>query len=514
MPYKKLRLILGDQLNPDHSWYDHIDVSVLYVMMEMRQETDYVSHHIAKIIAFFIAMRRFALNLRQRGHAVHYIALDDPQNRHSPRENLKALAQIHPIEVIEYQLPDEYRLDCQLAELKGHLDIPMYAADTEHFLTSRDELAVFFKGKNHYLMEHFYRKMRRKHQVLMDGDRPLGGRWNFDNENRNRLPERVEVPEPTVFRRSDEIREMEEMLHRQSVHFVGRLNRDCWYWPADRQEAMIILRHFIEQSLLFFGKYQDAMSQRSATIFHSLLSFALNTKMLKPLEVIRSVEDRLPASPSPEILAQIEGFIRQILGWREYMRGIYWAEMPKFGQLNYFGNHRALPDFYWTGDTGMNCLRHAIGQSLEYAYAHHIQRLMITGNFAALAGIDPGQVDRWYLGIYIDAIEWVEITNTRGMSQYADGGIVGTKPYVSSGNYIKRMSDYCSGCRYKPEVKTGPEACPFNSLYWHFHHRNRHLLGANPRIAQVYRTWDRMDAGHKEQLLKQAGDYLERIETL
>ena len=514
MPYKKIRLILGDQLNADHSWYDHVDTSVLYVMMEMRQETDYVTHHITKVVAFFMAMRRFAHHLRQRGHSVHYITLDDPQNRHSPHENLMALAQIHPVEVIEYQLPDEYRLDRQLAGLQGHLGIPVRATDTEHFLTSRDGLASFFRGKKHYLMEHFYRKMRRKYQVLMEGDRPMGDRWNFDSENRNRLPEKVEVPEPTVFRRSAEIREIAEMLRRNSVHTIGRLNPDCWYWPVDRQEAMIMLRNFLEQGLPFFGKYQDAMSHRSATIFHSLLSFALNTKMLNPLEVVRSVEDRLPESPSPEDLAQIEGFIRQILGWREYMRGIYWAEMPEFGQLNYFGNNRPLPDFYWTGDTGMNCLRHAIGQSLEEAYAHHIQRLMITGNFAALTGIDPDEVDRWYLGIYIDAIEWVEITNTRGMSQYADGGIVGTKPYVSSGNYIKRMSDYCSGCRYKSEVKTGPEACPFNSLYWHFHHRNRHLLGANPRIAQVYRTWDRMDTGHKEELLKQAGDYLDRIETL
>jgi deoxyribodipyrimidine photolyase-related protein len=514
MHYRTIRLILGDQLHGEHSWYRMHDPSVLYVLMEIRQETDYVRHHIRKIVAFFLAMRRFAESLSAQGHALHYVRLDDPENRQNLTENLRQLVARYGVTRIDYQLPDEYRLDGQLKGLSGALGIEVQSFDTEHFLTQRDELARLSANRKPYLMERFYRAMRRRYGILMEGDAPAGGKWNYDTENRARLPEDLPVPEPIRFSDPAEIRLLAQMIDRAGVRTLGQLNEQDWFWPSCREDALRMLDHFLESGLPQFGRYQDAMSSRSGTVFHSLLSFALNTKMLSPLEVVRRAEAWWQNDPLPEKLPQAEGFIRQILGWREYMRGVYWAEMPGFARANYFGHQRPLPSFYWNGETEMNCLRQAIGQSLHRAYAHHIQRLMITGNFALLAGVDPGEVDQWYLGIYADAIEWVEITNTRGMSQFADGGVTGTKPYVSSANYIRKMSDYCAGCRYDPAIRTGPGACPFNSLYWHFHHRHRALLGSNFRLAQVYRNWDRMDALQRDVLLRQAEEYLERIESL
>lgn len=514
MHYRTIRLILGDQLNQGHSWYRVQDPSVLYVLMEIRQETDYVQHHIRKIVAFFLAMRRFAVFLHAHGHALHYIRLDDPDNRQNLAENLRHLVGRYAVMRLEYQLPDEYRLDRQLKGLSEALGIEVQPCDTEHFLTRRDELFRLSGNRKPYLMERFYRTMRRRHGILMAGDAPAGGKWNYDAENRARLPEGLPVPEPIRFLNPAEIRPLAQMIGDAGVRTLGQLNEEDWFWPSCREDALRMLDHFLESGLPQFGRYQDAMSRRSGTVFHSLLSFALNTKMLSPLEVIQRAEAWWQNEADPEKLPQVEGFIRQILGWREYMRGVYWAEMPGFAQLNYFDHTRHLPSYYWSGETEMNCLRQAIGQSLHLAYAHHIQRLMITGNFALLSGVDPGEVDRWYLGIYADAIEWVEITNTRGMSQFADGGITGTKPYVSSANYIRKMSDYCGGCRYNPEIRTGPGACPFNSLYWHFHHRHRALLGSNFRLAHVYRNWDRMGENQRDALLRQAEEYLERIDSL
>jgi len=296
------------------------------------------------------------------------------------------------------------------------------------------------------------------------------------------------------------------------VSTLGTLDAEAFVWPTSRKESLELLDHFCEHLLVHFGSYQDALTTWDPYLFHSRLSFSLNCKMISPLEVVQTVEAYWSKNQDLIGIAQVEGFIRQIIGWREYMRGIYWAKMPEFAQLNYFGHDRKLPDWFWTGNTKMNCLSQSVHQSLDLAYAHHIQRLMVTGNFSLLAGIHPDEVDRWYLGIYIDAIEWVEITNTRGMSQFADGGIVGTKPYVSSANYIKKQGNYCGSCAYQADKKTGEGSCPFNSLYWHFHARNRELLEKNPRIGMVYRTWDKM--GNQQAILAQAEAYLLDIEQL
>ena len=509
---KTLRLILGDQLNKDHSWYQEVDNSVTYFIAEMRQETDYAPHHIQKVICFFLAMRAFADDLKAAGHTVIYYSLDHPSNTHDLNENLLALAESLSAEKIEYQWPDEYRLDQQLGALahqfKGDVDV----VDSEHFLTSRFELRDFFKGKKTFLMESFYRMMRKKHDVLVEGDQPLTGQWNYDANNRKKLPKGHRPPEPKLFTR--DVSDLVDLLDRAGVKTIGTVDAKHFLWPVTHQEGVELLAFFVDECMPRFGDFQDAMTPEYWSLYHSRLSFLMNAKILHPMTVIRAVEQRWLEDPEHASIAQVEGFIRQILGWREYMRGIYWAKMPEFSEMNYFEHDRKLPGWFWDGNTKMACLRHSIKQSLEFSYAHHIQRLMVTGNFALLAGIHPDEIDQWYLGIYIDAIEWVEITNTRGMSQFADGGIVGTKPYVSSANYMKKMSSYCDNCSYDHKKKTGEGACPFNSLYWNFYDQHRDKLGRNPRIGMMYRTWDKMAPENKSALLEQADQYLAGIENL
>ena len=505
-----LRLILGDQLNSQHSWFTKTNPDVTYLMLEMRQETDYVTHHIQKVLGFFLSMRQFAQELQEKGHQFIYLTLDDPQNQQSLATQIKTLVTKEGFNRFEYLLPDEYRLDQQLKECCNDLGIPCQAVDTEHFLSDREFLTNFFKGKKTYLMESFYREMRRKYQILMEGNQPITGQWNYDQDNRQALKDKSLILPARLHPK--QVGPILDMLERSGVKMLGTVDPESFHWPTSRQESLELLTHFCEHLLVHFGSYQDALTTWDPYLFHSRLSFSLNSKLITPLEVVQTVEAYWFTHQDQIGIAQVEGFIRQIIGWREYMRGIYWAIMPDFAQLNYFGHERKLPNWFWSGKTNMNCLSQSIKQSLDLAYAHHIQRLMVTGNFALLAGIDPDEVDRWYLGIYIDAIEWVEITNTRGMSQFADGGIVGTKPYVSSANCIKKQGNYCSTCVYQADKKTGEGSCPFNSLYWHFHARNRALLEKNPRIGMVYRTWDKM--GNKQELIDQADYYLERLEEL
>lgn len=507
-----LRLILGDQLNSNHSWFKRPERRVAYVLMEVRQETDYVTHHVQKVAAFFAAMRAFAEHLRSAGHRVLYLRLDDPQNRQSIPENIRHLLRTGSFGRFEYLLPDEYRLDVQLKELAAALPVPTAAVDTEHFLTERHELRELFSGKKRFLMESFYHRMRRRYGILMEGEKPAGGSWNFDADNRTPYDGRAPIPAPLVF--ENDVRAIVAMAAAAKVACFGEIDAARLPWPIDRAQALALLAAFIRDGLPHFGTYQDAMSLQSWSLFHSRLSFALNTKMLHPMEVMKAALQARQEAPHRIALHQVEGFVRQILGWREYMRGVYWALMPGFAQMNYLGHDGALPAFYWTGATRMRCLAEAIGQSLRHAYAHHIQRLMVTGNFALLAGVHPDAVDAWYLGIYIDAIQWVELPNTRAMSQFADGGLVATKPYVASANYIRRMSDYCGSCAYDAGSRAGEGACPFNSLYWEFFARHRDTFASNPRIGMMIRTWERMAAPERRRILKQAEAYRAEINSL
>jgi deoxyribodipyrimidine photolyase-related protein len=508
---KILRLLLGDQLNAAHSWFKKKDANITYCLFEMRQETDYTTHHVQKIIGFFLAMRVFAGQLEKDGHRVEYFTLDDQRNTQNLDSNLRFLLKKLGTERFEYQLPDEWRLDEQLRQFCQALPIPSEAFDTGHFLAGRFELRDFF-GKKNYLMESFYRAMRRKYNVLMDGDQPATGQWNYDHDNRQKMPKNHVPPPPLLFRK--DVTNILQLIEKQGIKTIGQMESTDLGWAVTRDEGLQLLDYFCENLLPHFGDFQDAMTPHHWSLYHSRLSFVMNVKLLSPLEVVHRAVYEWQRRPNEISFSQIEGFVRQIIGWREYMRGIYWATMPGFAKLNYFENERPLPSWFWTGDTKMACLRHAIHQSLDHAYAHHIQRLMVTGNFALLAGIHPDEVDAWYLGIYMDAIEWVEITNTRGMSQFADGGIVGTKPYCSSAAYIHKMSHYCEGCFYKKDLRTGERACPFNSLYWHFHDRHRDKLERNPRIGMVYRTWDKMNGETRAETLEQAEWYLGKMEEL
>lgn len=508
----ELRLILGDQLNGQHSWFDQVDDQVCYCMMEIRSESEYVTHHVQKILGIFAALRQFAAELEAAGHRVIYIRIDDPNNLHTFIDNLRILIDREGITSWAYQEPDEYRLDDLLKRIGPELKVASRMVSSEHFLTSRSDLAHFFEGKKTYLMETFYRALRQKHNILMDGDKPITGQWNYDHENRKKLPKKHTPTPPKCY--DKDLSSLLAQINAAGLPHMGSVDAANFIWPTTRQEALDLLDYFLDQLFVHFGTYQDAMAQNYWSIYHSRISFAMNVKMIHPLEVIRKAETYWQDHQETISIAQAEGFIRQILGWREYMRGIYWAQMPAYAGLNHFDASRPLPSWFWTGDTKMNCLSQSIKQSLRHAYAHHIQRLMVTGNFALLAGIHPDEVDQWYLGIYIDAFEWVEITNTRGMSQYADGGIVGTKPYISSASYIHKMGDYCQHCTYNQKARIGESACPFNSLYWHFLDQHQSKLGKNHRMRMMYSVWNKMDADTQASLLTQAQSYLEDLEVL
>ncbi|WEN14247.1 cryptochrome/photolyase family protein [Rhodanobacter sp. AS-Z3] len=505
-----LRLILADQLNAGHSWFRHVDDGVVYVMMEVRSETDYVRHHAQKVLGLFAAMRRFGEALTKVGHRVEYLRLGDPRNRHSLAANLPWLIEQFDARRLERMEADEWRVEQVLDEAFTASGLANAVVSTEHFLLERADAVARFATKVPR-MEYFYRDLRRRHHILLEADgSPCGGQWNYDALNREKwLGDPVAPPWPW---RKHDLRALWTEIEAAGITTLGEPSAASFGWPLSRLEAQAWLEDFVTHRLKHFGRFQDALSKHSSTLFHAGLSFALNTKMLHPREVIDAA---IRAFESGGVdLAATEGFVRQILGWREYVRGIYWARMPGYAELNALDATRPLPSWYWTANTRMACLHAAIRQSLDYGHAHHIQRLMVTGNFALLGGCDPDEVDRWYLGIYIDAFEWVELPNTRGMSQFADGGIVGSKPYAASASYIHRQSDHCQGCHYNHARRHGERACPLNSLYWHFHQRHRDVLGRNPRLAMSYRSWDRMKAAERAATLAQAERYLAHIEEL
>lgn len=512
---RELRLILGDQLNRRHGWFQNSDAGVLYLIAELRQETDYVKHHVQKVCGFFAAMARFATELQESGHRVLYLTLDETGDDDSLPALIQRLAKEYGASCFSYQRPDEYRLYEQLQNLKLGDEVSITMAETDHFLLPYEELASFFTAGKASRMEAFYRKMRQRLDVLMDDGEPEGGAWNYDQDNRNRLDEKglEGVPEPHQFDN-----DVGAILDRLDRHGVATFGKRVSSLPLaiDPGQARALLDWFCTRCLPNFGRYQDAMTDQSPhawSLYHSRLSFALNTKLLDPREVVEAAQSAYRNDESME-LAQVEGFIRQVLGWREFIRGVYWLNMPEYAALNGLKASRDLPEYFWTAETRMNCMKQAIGQSLEHAYAHHIQRLMITGNFCLLAGIDPDQVDAWYLGIYHDALEWVELPNTRGMALHADGGLVGSKPYAASANYINKMSDYCKSCTYQAGEKTGEDACPFNSLYWQFMVKHRENFENNHRLRMLYGSWDRMNEDKRDAVLATARDRLENLETL
>ncbi|MDZ7775057.1 MAG: cryptochrome/photolyase family protein [Bacteroidales bacterium] len=466
---KTLRLILGDQLNSHHSWFKTNNSDIIYVMMEIKPETEYVLHHGQKILAIFSAMRTFAEELKQSGHHVHYLHFDDDENAHSFEKNIKNLIKKYKTEYFEYQEPDAiHGWSQKLSELTGQLNVSTKVHPLNIFLPNANIFKnTFFEGKKSWLMETFYRDMRRKHQILMEGNQPLKGKWNFDKSNRNKLPANHKPPEPKSFGKPDP--DVMQLLQDKEINYFGEIDEASFTWPVSRKQSLVLLDYFVDYLLPYFGTYQDAMSERSWSLYHSRLSFSLNVKMLSPQEVIQKVLNKYYESDDVDI-AQTEGFIRQILGWREFMRGVYWAYMPQYAEMNHFNHQRSLPKFYWDGNTKMNCLKHSINQSLKFAYAHHIQRLMITGNFALLNETHPDETDWWYLGIYIDAFEWVEMPNTGGYEPLCRWRCLRqpTNYVRRTANYMRKMSDYCRNRFYDKSRTTGETACPFNPMLWTF----------------------------------------------
>ncbi|MEJ5298922.1 MAG: cryptochrome/photolyase family protein [Armatimonadota bacterium] len=500
---RNLVIVLGDQLDRGSSAFDGFDASRDAVWMaEVRGEGEYVWSHRARIVLFLSAMRHFRERLRGSDITVRYVELDAPGNSGSLGEELKkALSELQPRKAI-VTLPGEWRVREDLRRGAREAGVPLEERPDRHFLCSPGEFAEHAASRRQLRMEFFYREMRRRLGILMEDGQPAGGSWNLDAENRRSFGREGpgEIPPPASFQPDELTRQVIALVEREFPEHPGSLAR--FDWPVTPEQSRQAVEHFVAHQLPLFGPYQDAMWSGEPFLYHSRLSSSLNLKLVSPLEVVRAAERAWQEGCVP--LASAEGFIRQIIGWREYVRGVYWLLMPEYLQRNALGAGMDLPRFYWTADTDAQCLRQVILQTLEFGYAHHIQRLMVTGLFALLYGVAPEKVHRWYLAVYVDAIEWVELPNTLGMSQYADGGVMASKPYCASGRYIHRMSNYCRSCRYDPERASGPEACPFTVLYRDFLMRNFGALQGNPRMTMQLRNTERWTREDRIQIQREA----------
>jgi deoxyribodipyrimidine photolyase-related protein len=505
----RLRLLLGDQLTRSITALDGLDPARDVILLaEVAQETTYVPHHRQKLVLVLSAMRHFAADLIAEGLRVDYIRLDDPANTGDITGELsRAIARHQPSSII-CTAPGEWRVWQMMRDWQARFSLPVEIRDDTRFFAAVRDFRDWAKGRKSLRMEFFYRDLRRRTGLLMQPDgQPAGGRWNFDSENRKSLPAGHQPPPRRRFPPDAVTQEVIGLIARRFPDGFGDL--DGFGWPVTRREALEALTDFITHALPTFGDYQDAMARQHPFLYHALLAPALNIGLLTAAEVCAAAEAAWQAGRVP--LNAAEGFIRQILGWREYVRGLYWTQMPAYAGSNALNARRPLPAFYWTGDTPLNCLSVTVRDIRRHAYAHHIQRLMITGNFALLAGLDPAAVEDWYLAVFADAFEWVELPNTHGMALFADGGLMASKPYAASGAYISRMSDYCGSCRFDPAQKTGPRACPFNALYWDFLARNRDVLAGNPRLSMPYSTLGRMAPQALSALRADAAAFLETL---
>ncbi len=505
---RNLILILGDQLTPNISSLSGGDPAHDRVLMaELHDEASYVQHHKKKIAFLFSAMRHFAEELRAAGWSVDYIKLDDTDNQGSFTAQIaQAIAARRPEQIIVTDA-GEWRVSQMFASWQAQFAVPVDIRPDTRFIAAIPEFLEWAEGRKQLRMEYFYRDMRRKTGLLMDGDKPTGGKWNYDAENRKAAAADLFMPAPKAYPHDAITRDVLALVDaRFSNHFGDLL--PFWY-AVTRSDAEAAFTAFVKNALPLFGDYQDAMLMGEPFLYHAVVAQYLNCGLLDPLAICKEVEAAYLAGKVP--LNAAEGYIRQVIGWREYVRGIYWLKMPGYDQENFFGHNRALPDFYWTGDTPMACVKAAVTQTKEQAYAHHIQRLMVTGNFAMLAGVDPHALHEWYLSVYADAYEWVELPNTVGMSQFADGGLLASKPYAASGAYINRMSNYCGSCRYDVKLRTGPKACPFNALYWDFLSRHRDKLNSNPRIGQMIRTYDKFADDERARIQASAAAFLDTL---
>lgn len=478
-------------------------------MVEVMEEATYVRHHKKKIAFLFSAMRHFADELRGNGWTVDYVKIDDEGNRGSFREEVsRACERLTPERLVVTE-PGEWRVLEDMRAWENDLAIRLDLLTDTRFFCSTDRFRAWADGRKQLRMEMFYREMRKKTGLLMDGGKPEGGKWNYDAENRKPAAQDLFMPEPKRFAPDAITKEVLKLVEERFPEHFGTL--EPFWFAVTRSQAEEAFDSFLNDALADFGTYQDAMLAGERFLYHSVISAYLNAGLLDARTLCRKVEQAYQDGRAP--LNAVEGYIRQVLGWREYVRGIYWLKMPDYVEENALGASRDLPEFYWTGKTRMRCLSEAVNQTIEEAYAHHIQRLMVTGNFALLAGVEPQQVHEWYLMVYADAYEWVELPNVLGMSQFADGGLLASKPYMSGGNYINKMSDYCGNCHFDVKAKTGDGACPFNALYWDFLARNASTLKGNLRLNQAYATWQRMGGDKQDAYRKSAAEFLNLLDT-
>jgi len=500
---KRLILILGDQLDADASVLSDINPAhdTLW-MAEVMEESTHIASSKQRTTVFLSAMRHFAQTLRAKGWPLIYSELDNPHNTGTLAGELaKAIAHANPTQLV-MTAPGDWRvLQSLRAVAKAHA-LPLKVCDDTHFFSTVRDFANHAHGRKQLRLEYFYRELRQKNGILMEGKKPIGGQWNFDADNRGSFGKQGPglLPAPTRFAPDAITQDVMRLVNNKLAAHIGSIAQ--FGWPVTREQALVALDEFITHRLPSFGLYQDAMWEGEVWLYHSHLSCALNLKLLNPREVLSAAEAALHNGHAP--LEAVEGFVRQILGWREYVRGIYWTQMPGYLEGNAQNAHAPLPELYWTGDTDMACLRDAIMQTLQHGYAHHIQRLMVTGLYALLFGVDPKQVHAWYLGVYVDAVEWVELPNTLGMSQFADGGLMASKPYVASGKYMDRMSNHCKGCRYDPAQSTGDTACPFTTLYWDYLGRHADTLAKNPRMVMQLKNLNRLSPEQREAIAAQA----------
>ncbi|UPY34948.1 cryptochrome/photolyase family protein [Sediminicoccus sp. KRV36] len=507
----ELRLVLGDQCSASLSALEDLDPARdVVLMMEVQAECTYVPHHPQKIALILSAMRHFARALEARGVRVDYIRLDDPANTGSfSGEVARAVARHAPARIIATE-PGEWRVLAEMESWEATLGLPVEIRDDTRFLADLAFFRRWSHGRKQLRVEFFYREMRRATGLLMQGDQPEGGEWNYDAENRKPLPKGMLPPAAPRFPPDAITQEVMALVAARFPAHFGRL--EGFNWPVTAAEAKRALAAFIAERLPRFGDFQDALAEGEATLFHSLISTSLNIGLLLPGDVCAAVEAAYRAGQVP--LNAAEGFIRQVLGWREYVRGLYWLKMPGYGATNALAAHRPLPEFFWKGDSGLRCMDAAITQTRDLAYAHHIQRLMVTGNFALLAGLDPLAVQEWYLAVYADAFEWVELPNTHGMALHADGGVMASKPYAASGAYLNRMGNHCARCRYDVKRAEGEGACPFNFLYWDFIARHAQDFAGNPRMAMPLSTLRKMAPAKLAALRSEAAKFLDTVSPL
>ena len=501
-----LRIILGDQLSNEISSLSGINAEEDIVLIcEVFAEATYVKHHKKKIVFLFSAMRHFAEELRvEKNYQVEYLKLNDPEPMQSFTQALEKTLEKHKIDEIIVTSPGEYRVLTEINIWQDLFGIPVDIREDARFLCNQVEFKNWSKDRKNLRMEYFYREMRKKYSILMDGDQPIGGKWNFDLENRKPPNPNFDIPETFSSEPDAVTLDVMQLVEDKFSDHMGVLSD--FHFAINAAQAKIALKQFIDERLKYFGDFQDAMIQGKPWMYHSHVGLYLNCGLLSPLGCIQAAEQAYHDSHAP--LNAVEGFIRQILGWREFVRGIYWNEMPDYASLNFFEAERDLPAFYWDADTKMNCVHQSVKETSQNAYAHHIQRLMVLGNFALLTGIDPVQVNAWFLSVYADAFEWVELPNVSGMALFADGGYLASKPYAAGGGYINKMSNYCKSCSYSVTKKSGPDACPFNYLYWDFLERNRNKLGNNHRIGMMYKVYDRMSEEKKEMIKGDSNEFL------